>query len=108
MTRHRIRSRVLALAIVSAAWPTVAHAHPADPSFRLGLGIPALSVTHFPFPGGADVTQVTYGLPPTTFGVHLGWQATSEIGLSVVLLGGGQWIDIGASDQHIIFFSAAP
>jgi hypothetical protein len=105
MTRQRARSCVLVLAIVSAV-PAVAHAHPADPSFRLGLGIPGLAVTHMP--GSPATTTVQYGLYPATFGVHLGWQIVSEVGLEVRLLGGGLWLESGPTDQHIIFFSVAP
>lgn len=88
-----------------ALWPADAYAHPTGTSFRLGLGLPALSVTHYP---GPDATSVTYGLYPVTFGVHLGVQVRPEIGLAIHVLGGGRFDTARGAESHFVFFSAAP
>ncbi|MBZ0121334.1 MAG: hypothetical protein K8H88_30335 [Sandaracinaceae bacterium] len=105
MTRARHATWTLLVAAALLLWPTAAHAHPRGTLFRLGLGIPALGVTHFPSP---DSTSVTYALSPVTFGVHMGVQVVSEVGLSVVVLGGGRYDNVRGADTHQVFFSVAP
>jgi hypothetical protein len=87
------------------ALPARAHAHPRNTSVRIGLGIPALSVTHFPSP---DTTTVTYGLYPVTFGAFVGFQITREIGLGIIVLGGGRYDDTPVDDEHFVYFAAVP
>ena len=84
---------------------TTAHAHPSETSFRLGLGVPLVSVEHYPAP---EETAVTYGLYPTTLGLHVGVQIVSEVGLAVHLLGGGAYDTSPAENLHYVIFSAAP
>lgn len=92
--------------VVLAALPNTAKAHPRGSSFRLGLGLPALSVQHFP---GIDATQVTYGLNSLTFGLHLGVQVSGSVGLAVHVLGGGVYTDTpGAPSSNVVIFSVAP
>lgn len=101
MTKRHASCAFLVLALL--AWPASAYAHPSETSFRLGLGIPALSVTHYPSP---DQAYVTYGLYPVTFGVHLGVQVTSEVGLAIHVLGGGAYDAV--TDIHFVYFAAVP
>ncbi len=105
MTPTRHASWALLFLVLSALWPASAYAHPQDTSFRLGLGIPLLAVTHYPEP---DSTSITYGLYPITFGVHLGVQITSEVGIAVHVLGGGRYDNVAGVDTHLVLFSVVP
>jgi hypothetical protein len=98
-------SKALLVILVLTLWPESAHAHPTGTSFRVGLGIPVLSVTHYPSP---NFTGVTYGLYPVTFGVHLGVQVSHEVGLAVHVLGGGRYERVPGDDLHYVYFAAVP
>jgi hypothetical protein len=100
------RAHVYALLfVVVASWPAAASAHPTRTAFRIGLGIPLLSVTHYP---GPEETELTYGLWPVTLGLHLGVQVTNEIGIALNVYGGGRWNDSPAGEADYVMFSAMP
>jgi hypothetical protein len=110
MTRAKLTNLLLVLsfALSTLLYAERAHAHPYGTSFRLGLGLPALTTTYFPSPV-PDELIITWGLYPITFGVQLGVQVSHEIGLAVLLYGGGYYNDALAPDlRHYIYFAAVP
>ncbi|MBX3275260.1 MAG: outer membrane beta-barrel protein [Sandaracinaceae bacterium] len=84
MVRHLTAAALLASLFTA---PTLARADFGEGAFRLGAGPTLLSVEHLPEP---DVQIVTYGLPPLSLGVHVGYMLTEQLYLGAQVALGGQ------------------